>query len=91
MQVMARKEHHIIVAIHVTDRLKQASLVQSVLTKYGRFIKTRIGLHEATGKSSAPSGVLLLELVGAKNHTKSIMAALGGIAGIEAKLVVFEH
>lgn len=86
-----RKDSHIIVAIHVTNRVKQASLAQAVLTKYGRFIKTRIGLHEATGKTADPNGVILLELVGAQRHGSSIMAALNAIPGIEARIIVFDH
>ena len=50
------KDRHVIVAIHVTDRVEQASVVQTVLTQYGGFIKTRIGLHEATGKGASPNG-----------------------------------
>jgi len=86
-----KKDSHIIAAIHVTDRVKQASLVQAVLTKYGKHIKTRIGLHEATGRVAAPNGVILLELVKAQRCSKSLIAALNAISGVEAKLVVFEH
>jgi hypothetical protein len=86
-----KEDSHIIVAIHVTNRVKQASLVQAVLTQYGKNIKTRIGLHEATGRTAAPNGVILLELVGASRCTKNIMAALNGISGVEAQHVVFEH
>jgi hypothetical protein len=84
-------ENHIIVAIHVTNRVRQASLVQALLTKYGKYIKTRIGLHEATGKAAAPNGVILLELVKAERCTKTLLAALNAITGVEAKSVVFEH
>jgi hypothetical protein len=86
-----RIDNHIIVAIHVTNRVKQASLVQTVLTRYGAFIKTRIGLHEATGKSPSPNGIILLELVGAQREANGIMAALNAIRGVEAQLVVFTH
>ena len=85
------KDRHVIVAIHVTDRVEQASVVQTVLTQYGGFIKTRIGLHEATGKGASPNGVILLELVASPDGGKGILAALNGIAGVEAKGVVFGH
>lgn len=86
-----KKDSHIIVAIHVNNRVKQASLVQSLLTKYGKHIKTRIGLHEATGKAVAPNGVIVLELVGAERCVKSLLDALNAISGVEAQCVVFEH
>ena len=40
-------DQHIILGIHVTDRLKNAVDVQKVFTEYGCNIKTRIGLHDA--------------------------------------------
>jgi hypothetical protein len=86
-----KKNSHIIVAIHVTDRVKQVIRVQSVLTKYGGYIKTRIGLHEAKGKSASPNGIMLLELVGAHRCCKDILAELNAISGVEAKSIVFEH
>ena len=86
-----KKEDHIIVAIHVTDRVKQASRVQEVLTEYGSNIKTRIGLHEATGALASHSGVILLEMVGPEKRCLAIIGALVEIAGVEAKSISFQH
>ena len=89
---MKRKpDDHIIVAIHVTNRVKQAGQVQKVLTGFGAHIKTRIGLHEATGRAVSPNGVILLEMVGAKQRCSSIVDALNAIAGVACKILVFEH
>jgi hypothetical protein len=89
---MAKKtDSHIIVAIHITNRLKQAALVQTLLTKYGKYIKSRIGLHEATGKATAPNGIILLELVKAERCTGTLLASLNAIKGVEAQCVVFNH
>lgn len=82
---------HVIVAVHVTDRVEQASRVQEILTRHGRFIKTRIGLHEATGRAPAPNGLILLELVGAPGAGADLMAALNALVGVEARSLVFEH
>lgn len=84
-------DRHIIVAIHITNRVKQASLVQALLTKYGKYIKTRIGLHEATGKATAPNGIILLELVKAERCTKTFLSSLNAISGVEAECIVFDH
>ncbi len=86
-----KQESHVIMAVHVTNRVKHASLVQTVLTTYGKYIKTRLGLHEATGKTAAPNGLILLELVGARRNSERLMADLNAIAGVEAKSVVFDH
>lgn len=82
---------HLIVAVHVTNRVRQAVQVQQVLTAYGANIKTRVGLHEATGTSVSPNGVILLEMVGAPARCLGIIGALNQIGGVEAKSVSFEH
>lgn len=82
---------HVIVAIHVTNRVKQAGAVQKALTDFGANIKTRIGLHEATGRAAAPNGLILLELVGAKKRCAEIVTTLNAIRGVEAKSLIFAH
>ena len=55
----AKKVKHIILGVHITDRLKEAVEVQKLLTVFGRYIKTRLGLHEvdrAEGPSIARVG-----------------------------------
>ncbi len=85
------KNDHIIMAIHVTNRVKQASRVQQVLTQYGGSIKTRIGLHEATGTKASSNGMILVEFVGASRRSVNMLAALNAITGVEAKSIVFQH
>ncbi len=85
------KGDHIIVAVHITERVKQASLVQSVLTEYGDIVKTRIGLHEPTPSGVSPSGVILLELVASQAQGNDIIVALNTLEGVEAKSIIFEH
>lgn len=85
------KDDHIIVAVHVTERVKQASLVQSILTEYGDIVKTRIGLHEPTTQGVSPSGVILLELLAADGRSADIITALNALQGVEAKSIIFQH
>lgn len=51
-----------ILGIKILNRLDNAIDVQSILTKYGCIINTRIGLHENTGCDCATSGLILLEI-----------------------------
>jgi hypothetical protein len=44
--------------------VKRVPDVQATLTEFGRHIRTRIGLHDADGKSCATCGLLILDLVG---------------------------
>lgn len=89
--MQSKKQDHIIVAIHVTDRVKQAGMVQSVLTTHGRNIKTRIGLHEPASRGSSPNGIILLELVGPQELARTIIGSLRKIGGVEAQSIVFAH
>jgi hypothetical protein len=86
-----KKKDHILVAIHVTDRLKHASKVQETFTKYGDCIKTRLGLHHTEGKSAKPNGLILIEFVGSQAKEKTFVKTLNGITGVEAQSIVFEH
>jgi len=87
----AKKQDHIIVAIHVTDRIKQAGKVQETFTKYGDCIKTRLGLHHTEGKSAKPNGLILIEFVSPVAKEKAFTKALNGITGVEAQSIIFEH
>jgi hypothetical protein len=82
------KPDHVILGVHVTDRMKEAVEVQKVFTHYGSAIKTRLGLHEI---GSSPEGVVLLEIVGDSNVWKEMARKLAAIEGIEVKEMVFGH
>ena len=47
-------DSHKILAVHITDRMKDAAAVQKVFTEFGCNIRTRVGLHDVTGETSAP-------------------------------------
>jgi hypothetical protein len=85
------QEDHVILGIHITNRLRNASEVQKVFTEYGCNIKTRLGLHEVADNYCAGEGVVLLEIIGGHEIRKGMMGKLNGIEGIEVKEMVFAH
>jgi len=85
------REDHILLAVHITDRIKHASQVQEQLTQYGCNIKTRLGLHEADANYCSPNGMIILEMVGDETLIGELHEGLNGIEGVEAKKVVFTH
>jgi hypothetical protein len=85
------KEDHVILGIHITNRVRHASEVQKVLTEYGCNIKTRLGLHEVAESYCAGEGVVLLELIGGHEIRQGMVDKLKLIEGIEAKEMVFSH
>ncbi len=65
-----------IFGIKLLNRVNTATDFQSIITKYGCSIKTRIGLHEVSEDICSPSGVILLEFIGqdAENFEKEVVA-----------------
>jgi len=84
-------DDHIILGIHVTDRLKNAVDVQKVFTEYGCNIKTRIGLHDVDAHVCSPSGVVLIEFFGADDEAAAMMAKLNEVEGVLVQKMVFGH
>jgi hypothetical protein len=85
-----KKDSHVVLAVHVTDRLKKVPPVQQTLSQFGDVIRTRLGLHEVTKEYSSPGGILLLEVM-SEPKARQLQKALNKIRGIETKLVVFKH
>jgi hypothetical protein len=82
---------HIILGIHVTERLKSAVDVQKVFSEYGCNIKTRIGLHDVDDRACSPSGVVLIEFFGTAAEADAMTAKLNEVEGVEVKQMVFGH
>jgi hypothetical protein len=82
---------HIVIGIHIPDRVKQASLVQKVLTEYGCSIRTRIGLHEVCDEFCAINGLLLLEMFGKEDEMDAMVKKLQDIQGVDTQFMVFNH
>jgi hypothetical protein len=82
-------DEHIILGIHVTDRLKNAVDVQKVFTEYGCNIKTRVGLHDVDAQVCSPSGVVLIEFFGTAAEADAMAAKVGAVEGVDVKQMVF--
>ncbi|MBD3290282.1 hypothetical protein GF337_15870 [candidate division KSB1 bacterium] len=85
------KSNHVIMGIHIQDRVKQAPEVQKLLTDYGCYIKTRLGLHEADDDVCAANGLILLELVGDQSKSDDLAAKLNSYDGVDAQKMIFVH
>ncbi|UFS70337.1 hypothetical protein LPW11_21005 [Geomonas sp. RF6] len=85
------KDNHVVLGIHLQNRVKDAPEVQKVLTAYGCNIKTRIGLHEVSDNYCAGSGLILLEMVGDATKYKELAGTLNRFDGVEVQKMVFGH
>jgi hypothetical protein len=84
-------DRHIILGVHITDRVKHAPQVQQVLTESGCAIRTRLGLHETGERSCSPNGVLILEMLDDQDAVDRLRDALAAIEGVEIKEMIFDH
>ena len=85
-------DKHVILGVHVTDRLEHVPQVQGLLSEYGKYIKTRLGLHEVCedGHCSGKNGLLLLEMT-AEAQALELVQKLSHVKGIEVQKMVFDH
>ena len=82
-------EKHIILGVHVTNRVQNAPRVQALLTEYGCNIKTRLGLHDVGPEFCSPSGLLILELTGDESKCAELAQKLKTISGVEVQQMQF--
>lgn len=84
-------ENHVLVGIHIHNRLEQAVDVQKLLTEYGGNIKTRLGLHESQPEGASGNGLIVLETTGDPNRVEELVARLNEVNGVESDKMVFAH
>lgn len=82
---------HIILGVHITNRMKNAIRVQEILSEYGCHIRTRLGLHEVDENFCAQGGVLILEMVGENKTIDEMVDKLKAIEGLQIQKLVFGH
>lgn len=87
----AKRAGHIILGVHITDRVQHVPKVQDLFSEYGCSIRTRLGLHEASDASCSPNGLILLEMAGPEGPVEELAAKLRAVEGVEVQRMVFEH
>ena len=79
-----------VLGIRLTNRVKNATEMQKVLTECGCYIKTRLGLHEVNENVCAPTGLILLEVFGGDAAVSAMETKLQSIEGLQVQKMVFE-
>lgn len=78
-----------ILGIYISNRVKDASIIQGILTKYGCSIKTRLGLHDVDENHCSKSGIILLELAGNLDESIKLENELLKIEGLDVQKMIF--
>ncbi|MDK2886772.1 MAG: hypothetical protein PWP54_1335 [Thermosipho sp. (in: thermotogales)] len=76
-----------VMAILIDNREKAATKVQELLTQYGCYIKTRLGLHEGVPQYCSNSGLIILELVDDESKHEELKEKLNKIPGVKSDLM----
>ena len=79
------KKHVLIVLVGM--RNEAADKVQKILTGWGCFIKTRLGLHEDVLENCTQTGLIFLELVGEMEKLQELERKLNLIPSVNAQLL----
>lgn len=79
-----------IIGVLLNNRADSAPEFQSVLSKYGSIIQTRIGLHAASGDVNLKKGVILLDFIdNPGKELEQFKEELSGFQDIEMQQMVF--
>ena len=79
-----------VLLILVKSRKETAANVQKILTAWGCFIKTRLGLHGGTLDECTDDGLIFLELAGDPEKHQELARKLELLSGVNARLVTLE-
>lgn len=80
----------VIMTILQAKRTETAVKVQDVLTKYGCYIRVRLGLHDAALDACSPNGLILLQLCGDDIPLEDLKAELEAIPEVKVKYMTLE-
>lgn len=72
-------------AVTIDPRSAHAPQVQTVLTKYGCIIKTRLGLHEVSQNSCSEAGLIILHIHSSLDEIKVFENDLLDVEGVKVK------
>jgi hypothetical protein len=79
-----------IMGVQLLDRMQNASDFQNLLSKYGCYIETRIGLHSTSTKECSPSGIILLNFAdGADREISEFEDKLKDFGDVVVQKMVF--
>ena len=84
-------QEHVILGVHITNRVKAVPEVQRIFTAFGCSIRTRLGLHDVHEGYCAPSGMIVLEMAGPGGEIARFQKKLKAIPGVEVQKMAFKH
>jgi len=79
----------IILGVNISARTQTVPEVQKIFTEFGCYIKTRLGLHEVSGTSCSPGGLVILDMFCEEKDILEMESKLAALPGVEVRKMVF--
>ncbi len=80
----------VIMGIQLEQRQEVVKDVQDLLSEYGCYIKTRLGVHEANENSCSEKGLILLEFINSSHDmAKELEIKLNKLRHVTVKTMEF--
>jgi hypothetical protein len=79
-----------VMLILIGSRQDAAEKVQKILTGWGCFIKTRLGLHDDVLDNCSQNGLIFLELTGDIAQMQEIERKLNLVKSVDARLITLD-
>lgn len=76
-----------IVALRITDRIKEAGNTQKALTAHAGVIRARLGFHELSSETCSREAYMVLLLRNEDNGYQSLIGSLEAVRGLEIRHV----
>ena len=80
-----------VIGIKITDRIKEAGLVQKILSTHGNVISTRLGFHELSNELCSREGFMVIHLAGLADECEELADKLKKTEGIIIREMAFSH
>lgn len=80
-----------VIGIKITDRIKEAGLVQKILSMYSGVISTRLGFHELNRDLCSREGFIVIYLAGREEECNELIEKLKKTEGIFVSEMVFSY
>jgi len=78
-----------VLGIKIIDRIKEAGLTQSILSKHANAITTRLGFHEVTDEVCSREAYIILHLKGDHSDSETLRSELEDLGGVEIREMIF--
>jgi hypothetical protein len=79
-----------VLGIKIVDRIKEAGLTQSILSRHASVITTRLGFHELTDEVCSREAYIILHLNGDPSESEKLVKELKDTGGIELREMNFD-